>query len=75
MFEAGQSQAKVAKWCVVLGYGIKSKQVAMSPGKSDKVVTEHQHLRKTATLAAVSARRLQSALVTLPLRLKEEIPD
>ncbi|GFV43150.1 uncharacterized protein TNCV_1573961 [Trichonephila clavipes] len=52
--EANQSQADVARWLQVVqnmsrGHVVYSKQVVLSPGKSDKGTTEHRHLHRIST--------------------------
>ncbi|GFX07755.1 hypothetical protein TNCV_4160241 [Trichonephila clavipes] len=52
VLKAGLSQAEVPRWLQVVRkwfpvYGINSKQVIQSPGRSAKVDTEHQHLHRT----------------------------
>ncbi|GFX12795.1 hypothetical protein TNCV_3437691 [Trichonephila clavipes] len=47
--KSGQSQVEEARWLQVArkwspGYGISSKQVVLSAGRSTKVATEHRHL-------------------------------
>ncbi|GFS78223.1 hypothetical protein TNCV_3171901 [Trichonephila clavipes] len=59
-------------------YGINSKQMVLSPGRSAEVATEHQHLLRITTWHYahndISGQRLLSLLVTLLLCLEEEFP-
>ncbi|GFU67179.1 hypothetical protein TNCV_3676141 [Trichonephila clavipes] len=68
--EACQSQAEVARWWSP-GYGIISKKVVLSPGRSVKVA-EHRHLNRIATwLDDIGGQRLLSFFVTFLQCLKE----
>ncbi|GFY35038.1 hypothetical protein TNCV_5044131 [Trichonephila clavipes] len=58
-----------SKWSS--GYGINSKQVVLTPGRSTKIATEHRQLHRIATTTKVD-NGSSALLVTLLLCLEEE---